>query len=135
MQMKARSAPVSNDRRPEVILDFTAEQGLLYVVLRNIGARSAYRVTVRFDHPFHGLGGTKCVSDLQLFRALQFLPPGKEFRQLVDPVADYFKRREPKRLTATLSYGDREGSRFQDVITHDLRIYRDLGYTRTLGPE
>jgi hypothetical protein len=133
--MKADSEPAANDRRPEVILDFTAEQGLLYVVLRNIGARSAYRVAVQFDQPFHGLGGAKRVSAMRLFRYLQFLPPAKEFRQLVDPVADYFKRREPTRLTATLSYEDREGRKFQEVIKHDLRIYRDLGYTRNLGSQ
>lgn len=128
MNTNAEGAAI--DRRPEVILDFTAEQGLLYVVLRNIGERSAYRITVQFDNPFHGLGGRKCVSDMQLFRSLQFLPPGKEFVQLVDPVADYLKRREPTRLTATLNYTDREGNKFRDIIAHDLRIYRDLGYTR-----
>lgn len=133
--MRTRSDRAANDQCPEVILDFTAEHNLLYVVLRNIGARSAYHVTVQFDHPFHGLGGTKCVSDMMLFRHLQFLPPGKEFMQLVDPVADYFKRREPVRLKATLSYTDREGRKFQEVITHDLRIYRDLGYTRRPEPQ
>jgi hypothetical protein len=131
--MKTDSESAAGNPRPEVILDFTTEQGLLYVVLGNIGARSAYRVTVEFDKPFHGLGGAKRVSAMQLFRHLQFLPPAKEFRQLVDPVADYFKRREPTRLTATLSYKDREGRKFQEVITHDLRIYRDLGYIRNLG--
>ena len=132
--MTTKSEPTAMDRRPEVILDFTAEHDLLYVVLRNIGDTSAYRITVQFDKPFHGLGGSKCVSDMQLFRYLRFLPPGKEFMQLVDPMADYFKRREPKRLRATLSYTDREGHKFQEVITHDLRIYRDLGYTR-MGPK
>lgn len=124
--------PAAGDQRPEVILDFTAEEGLLHVVLKNIGTRSAYRVTVEFDKPFHGLGGRKSISDLQLFRYLQFLPPGKEFRQLVDPVAHYFKRSEPARLAATVRYTDREGRKFQEVITHDLRIYRDLGYTHHL---
>ncbi len=124
------SQPAAGDQRPEVIVDFMAEEGLLHVVLKNIGARSAYRVTVEFDKPFNGLGGRKVISDLQLFRYLQFLPPGKEFRQFVDPVADYFKRGEPARLAATVRYTDREGQKFQEVIAHDLRIYRDLGYTR-----
>ncbi len=34
-------SPLSAVRRPEIILDFQADQALLYVVLKNIGARSA----------------------------------------------------------------------------------------------
>jgi hypothetical protein len=118
--------PVS---RPEVIVDFAADQALLYVVLKNIGSRSAYRVVTNFDQPFHGLGGKKCISTLQLFRHLLFMPPGKEFIQLVDPLGAYFGRREPSLLRATVKYEDREGQKFEDAISHDLRIYRDLGFT------
>ena len=55
--------------------------------------------------------------------------PGKEFIQRVDSIGAYFRRREPSRITATISYEDREGHKFKDVISHDLRIYRDLGFT------
>ena len=120
--------------RPEVIVDFTCREGILFVVLKNIGARSAYRVTTRFDKPFSGLGGHKAIASLRLFRRLDFMPPGKEFTQLVDPIATYMRRREPVRLTATIAYRDREGARFEDVITHDLRIYQDLGEVRLARP-
>ncbi|HET7875387.1 MAG TPA: hypothetical protein VFN71_07655, partial [Methylomirabilota bacterium] len=92
-----------------------------------IGARSAYRVSTRFDKPFHGLDGGKRISDLPLFRRVEFMPPGKEFTQFIDPLPAYLKRREPTRLTATMEYRDRDGHRFRERITHDLRIYRDLG--------
>jgi hypothetical protein len=114
--------------RPEIIVDFLADQALLYVVLKNIGARSAYRVITNFDKSFQGLGGKKCISTLQLFRYLLFIPPGKEFVQLVDSLGAYFRRREPIRLSASITYEDREGQEFEDVISHDLRIYRDLGF-------
>lgn len=122
-------SPLPAVRRPEIILDFQADQALLYVVLKNIGARSAYRVITKFDNSFRGLGGKKCISTLQLFRYLLFMPPGKEFVQLVDSLGAYFGRREPSRITATITYEDREGRKFEDVISHDLRIYRDLGFT------
>jgi len=57
------------------------------------------------------------------------MPPGKEFVQLVDSLGAYFGRREPRRITATSTYEDREGRKFEDVISHDRRIYRDLGFT------
>jgi hypothetical protein len=44
------------DSRPEVILDFTTEEGLLTIHLKNIGARPAYAVKTAFDRPFQGQG-------------------------------------------------------------------------------
>ncbi|HEX9409206.1 MAG TPA: hypothetical protein VGA23_06115 [Methylomirabilota bacterium] len=126
--------PRPDQPRPEVIVDFACREGLLFVMLKNIGARSAYRVATRFDKPFSGLGGAKPMADLRLFRRLDFMAPGKEFCQLVDPLALYLKRREPVRLTAIIAYRDREGCPFEDVITHDLRIYQDLGEIRLARP-
>lgn len=128
--MPARDDNVNHDRRPEVIVDFTSYDGMLFVMLKNIGARSAYRVVTRFDKPFRGLEGTKVISEMRLFARLEFLPPGKEFSQFIDPVAVYLKRREPTRITVTITYADREGHRFEETIKHDLRVFADLGYIR-----
>jgi len=123
---------VEGSHRPEVIVDFSSQDGLLFITLKNIGERSAYGVTTRFNKPFTGLNGTKTISKLQLFRRLEFLPPRKEFTQFVDSVEAFFHRREPWKLTATIVYADREGRRFREAITHDLRIFRDLGHIRKL---
>jgi hypothetical protein len=120
-------APQLPEKRPEVIVDFQIDRGLLFVVLKNIGAASAYRVVTRFDRPFRGLGGKKEMTQMALFRELEFLPPGKQFVQLVDSVSAYFARNEPPRLTATVIYSNREGHQFEDVMPHNLEIYRDLG--------
>jgi hypothetical protein len=121
------AATATIDRRPEVIVDFHVERGLLFVMLKNIGSSSAYRVVTRFDQPFRGLGGQKDITAMALFRAVGFLPPGKQFLQLVDPVSAYFSRREPLRLQATVTYSDRDGRQFEDVMPHDLQVYQDLG--------
>jgi hypothetical protein len=115
------------ERRPEIIVDFQIENGCLFVVLKNIGTSSAYRVVTRFDRPFHGLGGTKDVAEMALFRGVEFMPPGKQFVQLVDQIHAYFGRKEPPRVKATVTYADRDGRQFEDVMPHDLQIYRDLG--------
>jgi hypothetical protein len=117
-------------RTPEVIVDFTVDEGLLSVCLKNIGDGSAYRVRTVFDKPFYGLGGEKCVSRMRVFREVAFMPPGKEFCQFVDMLGRYAKRREPMRLKATVSYRDRTGNRYEDTMVHDLRIYLDLGRAR-----
>jgi hypothetical protein len=107
-------------------VDFSVERGLLFVALRNIGAASAYGIVTRFDHQFRGLGGTRDVSTLAVFRSLPFMPPGKAFTHLVDPLANYLQRGEPTRLTATLTYTDREGHRYSETVPHDLDVYREL---------
>ena len=113
---------------PEVIVDFEFAEGLLRVVVRNIGARPAYRVSTRFDKPFHGLQGAREISALRLFKNIEFLAPGREIRALVDTSAAYFRRREPSRLVATVAYRTADGKRHEHAIRHDLGIYRELAY-------
>jgi hypothetical protein len=116
--------------RPEIIVDFTVEDGLLHVTLKNVGSSSAYRVKTSFDKPFHGLGGKKCITTMGVFREVAFMPPGKEFCQYIDLLVSYAKRKEPLRIKASVSYLDRDGSSYRETIAHDLRIYLELGRAR-----
>ena len=117
--------------RPEVIVDFTVEDGLLSVCLRNIGGRGAYHVKTEFDKPFSGLNGKKYISRMRHFKRLDFMAPGKEFCQFIDALASYALRKEPLSIKATVTYQDREGNRYEDAISHDLRIYLELGSARS----
>lgn len=117
-------------RRPEVIVDFVVDEGIVSICLKNIGDSSAYRVRTIFDKPFYGLGGEKCISRMRVFREVAFMPPQKEFLQYIDLLASYAKRREPMRIKATVSYRDRDGNRYEDTMAHDLRIYLELGQAR-----
>ena len=103
---------------------------MVSICLKNIGDSSAYRVRTIFGKPFYGLGGEKCISRMKVFREVAFMPPQKEFRQYIDVLASYAKRREPMRIKATVSYRDREGNRYEDTMAHDLRIYLELGQAR-----
>jgi hypothetical protein len=113
---------------PEVILDFRFEQGLLYIALVNISAVPAYRVAVRFDKPFRGLGGECEISALRLFRRVEFLAPQKRIETLLDSSRAYFQRREPTSIKATVSFRGASGKPHTREIVHDLKIYRDLSY-------
>ena len=115
--------------RPEVIVDFDSVRGLLFIVLKNIGERSAYRVTTSFDELLLGLEGQKRISEMQLFKRVEFMPPGKEFRQLVDPVTVLVRQQRLGKVGVTISYADGQGQSFSERIVHDLCIYGDLGYT------
>jgi hypothetical protein len=121
--------------RPEVIIDFSVEDGLLSVSLKNMGGTSAYRVRTSFDKPFSGIGGEKCISEMRHFRNLDFLPPQKEYRQFIDHIQSYVKRREPLRIKASASYRDRDGNRYEETMMHDLRIFLELGQARLINTQ
>jgi hypothetical protein len=129
---QAAESATSRGARPEVIVDFELEGGLLFVVLANVGSSSARAVKVRFEPEFHGLGGKKSIPRMRMFRALDLLAPQRRLRQLVDDFAAYTAREEPVAIEVALDYRDRDGQRFEERIRHDLRIYRELGEVRRL---
>jgi hypothetical protein len=116
------------ERDGEVILDVVFDRGLLFLVVSNTGDRPALGVRVRFEQPFSGVGGTKRIDRLALFRKLEFLAPHKSIEAFLDRSASYFARGEPAQLGAAISWRTPEGARRSTTVHHDLEVYRDLGY-------
>jgi hypothetical protein len=119
--------PASDDDA-DVILDVVFRQGLLFLVLANTGERPALAVRVKLDAPLTGVGGTKRLDRLALFRKLEFLAPRKSIEVFLDRSEAFFARDEPTRLTAAITWRTPAGERRSTTIVHDLEIYRDLGY-------
>jgi hypothetical protein len=119
--------PASDDDG-DVILDVVFRQGLLFLVLANTGERPALAVRVKLDAPLTGVGGTKRLDRLALFRKLEFLAPRKSIEVFLDRSDAFFAREEPTRLTAAITWRTPAGERRSTTIVHDLEIYRDLGY-------
>lgn len=114
--------------RPDVIIEFLFNQGLLHLALRNIGERPALAISVKFDKKIVGLGGRKEISTLPVFRQIEFLGPGREIAVFVDQSHSYFARKQPTKIAARISYSDSEKQKYDVTINHDLEIYRDLPY-------
>ena len=117
-------------RQPEVIVDFKFDRGLFFICVKNIGEKSAYKVSVKFDKPFYGIGGLKEVSSLRLFKNIEFFPPQKEIETFLDYSASYFQRKEPTQITTQITYKDFEGNKYSKILKHDLRIYKEIGYIK-----
>lgn len=115
---------------PDVIVDFVFDRGLLHIELSNIGDSPAYAVSAAFDREIWGVGGSRLVSGISLFRATAFMPPGKTIAAFLDSSASYFARGGPLEVTARVTFSDREGRTYSNVIRHNLGIYRDIGYVR-----
>jgi len=116
--------------RPDVIVDFIFEDGLLFIAVENIGDRPALKVSTRFDPPITGLEGRLTVTDLPLFRNIEFLAPHKTIRTFLDTSVSYFRRGEPTQIRISLAYQDMNRKRYRATIQHDLAIYQDIGYIR-----
>lgn len=114
--------------RPDVIVDFVFDEGKFFIAVENIGDRPAVDVSVRFDQRFSGAGGERDLSTLPLFKGIPFLAPRRRIVTFLDTSASYFARRQPTALSASVTYTDTEGVKYQLVIRHDLEIYRDVSY-------
>ena len=114
--------------RPEVILEFLFDRGMLLIAVRNIGERPAIATSVKFDKKIVGLGGLKDISTLPVFRQVEFLGPGREIVVFVDQSHSYFARKQPTKISARISYSDSEKQKYDATINHDLEIYRELPY-------
>ncbi len=111
-----------------VILDVVFDRGLLFLVLANTGDEPALAVRVKLAHPLTGVGGTKRIDRLALFRKLEFLAPHKRIEVFLDRSDAYFARGEPTQISAALTWRTPSGERRSTTIDHDLEIYRDLVY-------
>jgi hypothetical protein len=112
--------------RPEVIVEFLFDHGLLYISVNNIGSRPALSVSVRFNKKILGLGGARDISALAIFKNIEFLGPHREITSLLDSSSSYFKRKQPTKISALITYQDLEKRQYETSIKHDLEIYRDL---------
>lgn len=121
--------------RPEVIVEFLFDRGLLSISVRNIGDRPAIGVSVKFNKKIVGLGGSKDISAIALFRNIEFLGPGREVVTFLDASSSYFKRKQPTKVSAQISYNDPEGRRYESKINHDLEIYREIIYLESGGSD
>jgi hypothetical protein len=117
----------------DVILDVELEDGLLFLVLENVGFRPAHAVRVRFGGPLRGLGGEKRIDRLRIFQRLELLPPRRRIRVFVDRSALFYAREEPTLVEATLSWRTDEGERRTRALRHDLDAYRDFPYLEVPG--
>jgi hypothetical protein len=114
--------------RPEVIVEFLFERGMLHLSVNNIGDRPAIGVRVSFNKKIVGLDGTKEISALPLFQNLEFLGPKREIVTFIDASSSYFRRKQPTSISARISYRDSNNQKYECTISHNLEIYRELTY-------
>jgi hypothetical protein len=127
------SAAEAISGRPDVIVEFLFDRGSFHIAIRNIGDRPALGVSVKFSRKFTGASGDKEFSELPLFKNIEFLGPGREITTFLDTSHSYFRRKQPKKLSAQISYHDSFEREYETTIKHDLEIYRGILYLTEEG--
>jgi hypothetical protein len=110
-----------------VAVDVVLEDGILYLELANLADRPALEVTCSFEPPLVDVQG-RDVSELRVFRRVEFLGPRRRLRTLLDSVPGYFARKAPRRAVITAEF-ERPGERRRaTTVAHDLELYRELAH-------
>jgi hypothetical protein len=110
-----------------VVVDVVLEDGVLYLELANLADRPALNVTCSFDPPLVDVQG-RDVSELRLFRRVEFLGPGRRVRTLLDSVPGYFERKAATRFAVAVEYERPGEPRRTAKVAHDLELYGELAY-------
>lgn len=119
--------------KPHVIVDFIFDDGLFFISIMNIGDRPAFKVSIKFDREILGVEGSKEISALPLFQNIEFLAPQRKIVTFLDNSASYFRRGEPTKISARVSYQESNGTKHATTIKHDLAIYKEIGYIQRLA--
>ena len=110
-----------------VVVDVVVEDDVLFLELANLADRPALDVRCSFDRALVDIQG-RDVSELRVFRRVEFLGPRRRVRTLLDSVPGYFGRRGPRRVAVTVEYHRPGAPRCETKVTHDLELYRELAY-------
>ena len=109
---------------PHVVLDTALVDGLVWLIVENIGDASAHKISVRFSRKLMGLGGDVEVSALPLFEDLGFLAPGKSHRIVLDRADLVLSGRRSYVFTAVVDFQDDRGRDHTTRTRHNLGIYK-----------
>ena len=118
---------------PDVIVDFEYSEGVIFIVIENIGGDSAFDVQTKFSKKILGMQKTKDISSLKIFKLLRFLPPAKKIKIPVDLFRFYLLGKQPLQISVTVFFRNKTKQKFRNSISHDLSIYRDISKISNLS--
>lgn len=117
---------VKTGKNPDVIVDFEYDDGLLFIIIENIGDEPAYETLIKFNKRIFGIQKTRNISSLKIFQSLKFLPAGKKIKILVDLFQSYVVSKQPMEINMVISFRNKSKQTFKNSIQHDLSIYKDF---------
>lgn len=115
-----------SDAAPVVLLDLDYIYGAFELVLVNIGTDAVSDVGVSFSRDLIGIGGTKVISNLPLWKHVHLLRPGREIRVFFDSAANVLRAGPQEPFSATVAWHTFDGERHTATYKHHFETYRDM---------
>jgi hypothetical protein len=113
-----------------VVVDLVVEDGVIYLELVNLSDRPALNVRSSFDAPLIDVAG-RDISELRLFRHIEFLGPRRRIRTLLNSLDGHFGGDGAARIAVTVDYERPGEPRSATKVSHDLEVHRQLLYRVT----
>ena len=117
--------------RPFVVVDLgSSRQGFFDLVVTNIGSTMARDVSIEFDPPMVTSKDHTDIYQLKAFdKGISTLPPGKEFRTLLDFAPSRHKEELPDLYRVKVSYRGDPGDRaYREMMDLDFGLYWNRRY-------
>lgn len=117
--------------RPFVVIDLgSSRQGFFDLVVMNIGSTMARDVTFEFDPPMVTSKEYMDIYELKAFEAgISTLPPGKEFRTLLDFGPPRYEEKLPDFYRVKVNYrGDPDDRTYAEEMDLDFGLYWNRRY-------
>ena len=113
-----------------VVVDLVVEDGMIHVELANLADRPALNVRCSFDAPLRDVAG-RDISDLRLFRHVEFLGPRRRVRTLLNSLDGHLASKGTARISVVVEFERPGETRRATKVSHDLELYRELLYPVT----
>ncbi|HRN50290.1 MAG TPA: hypothetical protein PLC52_04215 [Anaerolineales bacterium] len=130
--------------RPYIHAYFDDEYtGMLVFKVVNTGSAPALDVKITFDPSPRDYANRK-LSTISIFsNPISFIPPGKEYRQLVIQGFNFFKKQRRRKFAVKTTYYSVSGKKYQENTVHDLSFLKHAnlapkqtdGYLKDLAEE
>lgn len=111
-----------------IVVDFDIDAEMVHIIIRNLSYVPALRVRIRPSHAIIGLGGSKDISTLAIFKEISYLAPQKEIKVFVDEFESFFRNLKNTKISFAVAFEDEVGKPIRHTIHHELAIYQDLTY-------
>jgi len=114
-----------SQEQPYVISYFDgANSGAICFVIENCGNSPAKNISIRFSPSPIDYAG-RPLTEVSFFRdPIDFLPPGKKFRQIIDAGHRFFAEGKPTRFHTSLSYESIYNDSYNHSMEHDLEYLK-----------
>jgi hypothetical protein len=112
--------------RPYVVFDLQPRLGIVWLVLRNIGATAAHSVRVAVVPQLETEINGERVQSALTRDSISFLPPGRVLEDILDEGGVVLQRYPHPVFSGELTYADGDGRTYTEPFTIDLTLELDM---------